>query len=163
MTLTWSFARRDEGEDEDDFASFCCWDGSPSAPWVEEVENYVRGWVLRDARHVLALRNEDGELVGVAAFEERTIGVPLAAPVDHPGWHLLVVAIRLEDQRCGLSGDVFAAVFEAMRAVDANRVLYTAYVHRDNQASLRACGGVGLLPFQPKDDHYWILLGEVPE
>lgn len=159
MALSWSFARR---EDEDEFAGFSCWDGAAGTPWVEEVENYVRGWVLRDARYVVALSNEDGELVAVAAFDERSIGVPLVAPVDHPGWHLLVVAVRLDQQNRGLSKEVFDCVFEAMRSVDPERVLYTAYVHRENRASMRACARVGLLPFHPKDEHYNTLLGEVP-
>jgi hypothetical protein len=161
VASTWSFASLND--DEDEFAAFTCWDSSPGAPWVEEVENYVRAWVLRDAPHVLALRNERGDLVAVAAFDERTISVPRVAPVDHPGWHLLVVAIRLEDQRRRLSREVFSAVFEAMREVDRERSLYTAYAHREHRASLRACKCVGLLPFWPKDNHYWILLGEVPE
>jgi RimJ/RimL family protein N-acetyltransferase len=159
VAVSWSFARL---EDEAEFASFSCWDGVAGTPWVEEVENYVRGWVLRDARHVVAVRSEDDELVAVAAFDERSIAVPLVAPVDHPGWHLLVVAIRLDHQGQGLSREVFDAVFEAMRRVDPERVLYTAYVHRENRASMRACARVGLLPFHPKDEHYHTLLGEVP-
>jgi RimJ/RimL family protein N-acetyltransferase len=161
VVLTWSFASRDG--DGDEFAAFSCWDGSSDTPWVEEVENYVRHWVFRDAQHVLALRNENGDLVAVAAFAQRTIAVPLLAPVDHPGWHLIVVAIRLEDQRHGLSAEVFSAVFEAMRTVDPDRVLYTATAHRENVGSMRACERIDLLPFVLKDDHYWVLLGEVRE
>jgi RimJ/RimL family protein N-acetyltransferase len=161
MGLTWSFASRNN--DEEDFAAFSCWDGSPDDPWAQEVEDYIQWWVLRRARYAIALRNEHDELVAVAAFDERVIAVPLVAPVDHSGWHLLVMAIRLEDQRRGLSSEVFSAVFEAMRAIDPDRVLYTAYAHRDNRASLRAGERVGLLRLRPKDEHYWILLGEVPD
>jgi hypothetical protein len=161
VALTWSFARPED--DGDDFARFACWDGAPSTAWVAEVENYIRVWALRHAKYVVAFRNELGELVAVAAFDDRVIGVPLVNPVDHAGWHLLVIAIRLEDQRSGLSREVFDGVFAAMREVDPDRILYTAYVHRANRASFEACKRVDLLPLHLKDEHYWVLLGEVPE
>ena len=50
-----------------------------------------------------------------------------------------------------------------MRLVDPERLLYVAYAHRENHASLRAGRRMGLLQFHLKDDHYWILLGEVPD
>ncbi len=159
MPLSWSFTGHD---DDDEFGTFSCWDGDPSAPWVAEVENYVRAWALRDAQYVLTFRDDEGTLVAVAAFDKRVISVPIVEPIDHPGWHLLVVAIRLQDQRKGLSRDVFGGIFEAMRAVDSDRVLYTAYVHIANRSSVEACARVELLPFVQKDEHYWILLGEVP-
>lgn len=161
MPLSWSFASRED--DEGEFASFLCWDGDPSTPWIAEVQNYVHGWIFRDAKHVLAFRDLRGELVAVAAFDERVISVPIVAPVNHAGWHLLVVAIRLEDQGRGFSREVFDGVFEAMRTVDSERVLYTAYVHQANRSSVEACRRVGLLPFLRKDEQYWILLGEVSE
>lgn len=63
----------------------------------------------------------------------------------------------------GLSTEVFNTTFEAMRLVDPERLLYVAYAHRENHASLRAGRRMGLLQFHLKDDHYWILLGEVPD
>jgi RimJ/RimL family protein N-acetyltransferase len=160
VSLAWSFATRDR--DEDSFARFHCWDGNSDAPWVEEVENYVRAWLLREAEHALAFRDDGGDFIAVAGFDPRTIFVPIVEPVAHPGWHLQVVAVRLESQRQGLSQEVFSGTFAAMREVDPGRVLYTATAHRENTASLRAAALAGLLPFRRKDEHYVELLGEVP-
>jgi RimJ/RimL family protein N-acetyltransferase len=149
-------------DDEDDFASFSCWDGSTTTPWIEEAENHVRGWLLSNAKYALAFRDEEGHLVATSAFDERVISVPLVAPVDHPGWHLQVVAIDLEHQRRGLSRQILAQTLEAMHEFDPTRVLVTANVHREHRASLKVCARAGLTRFIPKDDQYWTLLGEVP-
>jgi hypothetical protein len=50
-----------------------------------------------------------------------------------------------------------------MRQIDAERVLLTANVHRNHTISRRACARVGLNPWTPLDEHYWVLLGEVPD
>lgn len=161
MRLTRSFATREY--DEDAFAAFSSWAGRDGEPWIEEADNYVRVSVLRHAAHVLAFRDAARDLVAVSAFDERTIAVPLAAPVDHPGWHLQVVAIRVEDQRKGLSQLIFQETFAAMRELDPERVLVTAHAHKDHFASISACRQAGIEAFYMKDDDYWMLLGEVPE
>jgi RimJ/RimL family protein N-acetyltransferase len=160
LPLSWSFATVER--DANDFAHFQCWNGDPGLPWVEEAENYVRAWVLRRSENVLAFRDEGGALVAVSAFDPRVILVPIVNPVEHPGWHLQVVAIRLDQQGHGLSREIFTGTFAAMKSVDPNRVLYTANVHKDNRPSLRAGAAVGLLQFRRKDAFYLELLGEVP-
>jgi hypothetical protein len=147
--------------DREEFAEFeCCKDDKPD-PWVQEAETYVRGWVLDRAEYVLAHRNESGKLVAVSAFDKAVIGLPLMSPTDHPGWHLQVVAISKDDQGQRLSRDVFDATFQAMRRQNAERVFVTANVHQNHGLSLRACASVGLTPWIPLDDEYWVLLGEV--
>lgn len=148
--------------DDAEFAAFCCWDGDDATPWAEEAENYVRGWALQHAEHVLAFRDNGGSLVAVSAFDRRVIAVPLVAPQDHPGWHLQVVAVDIDHQGRGVFGDVMSATYDAMRSLDPDRVLVTAHVHRDNEHSLKACRRHGLLPFVGLDEHYLVLLGEVP-
>lgn len=158
--LRWSWA----GEaDSQEFAEFECSHGESAPAWVREAELYVRHWVIREAQYVLAHRDEAGDLVAVSAFDRTTIGLPLLAPTDRPGWHLQVVAIALRERGRGTSAEVFANTFSAMRQVDASRVFVTANVHREHAASQRACSNAGLTPWIPKDDEYWILLGEVPE
>lgn len=160
MALRWEFAER--ASHDQDFAEFACWDGRSGRPWIEETENYVRGWVLREATHVLAFRDRAGALLAVAAFDEHAVAVPLVEPVEQPAWLLRVIAIDLEHQRTGLSAQVFAGTFEAMREVDHDRVLVIARAHRRNRASLAACKSVEMLPFRAIDEHYLELLGEVP-
>lgn len=138
----------------------CCGCGN-EAPWTEEAENYVRGSVLRRSEHCLAFRDA-GELVAVSAFDPSTLGWPLNQPVDHPVWHLNVVAIALAHQSQGLSAEVFESTFEAMRQIDASRDVVTAFVHESHVASLNACARVGLEPLKPIDDDYWLLLGPLP-
>jgi len=157
--LTWSWATDD---DADEFAQFVCSQGAAAPPWEREAEAYVRAWVFRHAQYVLAHRNEDGALIGVSAFDETVIGVPLLSPLDHPGWHLQVVAISLDHQNQGHSHEVFDGTFEAMRQRDADRVFLTANVHRQHGVSQHACEKAGLTPWIPLDDEYWILLGELP-
>lgn len=145
-----------------DFAAFSCWDGDDATPWIEEAENYVRGFVLRRAENVLAFRTAENELVAVSAFDERTIHVPIVNPVAHDGWHLQVVAIDCDHQKRQLSRQIFEATFAAMRDRDPSRVYVTARVHKDHSNSAKACDAVGLSLLRPNDEHYLILLGEVP-
>lgn len=160
MALVWTFAGRD---DDGEFASFRCWDGDRQKPWVEEVENYVRAGLLRQpGMYVLAFR-EEGELVGVSAFYRRTIGLPALDPVDHDAWHLEVVAVRLDRQGESLSRVILEQTLAMMREEDPQRVLVVAVCHRENGAALAACERVGLLPFVQQDEHYWVLVGELPD
>jgi RimJ/RimL family protein N-acetyltransferase len=160
MELERSFASRDR--DQNDLASFACWDGNPESPWVEEAENYIRGWALSNAQHVLTFRDEQGLLVAVTAFDERIISVPRVAPIEHNGWHFQVAAVSLEHQGRGLSNQILTATLAAMHELDEQRVLVTAHAHREHHLSLKACERVGLSKYLPLDDHYWILLGEIP-
>lgn len=157
--LSWSWA---DDSDADEFSGFVCSDENSEA-WVLEAENYVRNWVLRRAERVLAHRDETGHLIAVSAFDSVVIGLPLLSPIDHPGWHLQVIAISTAHQNSRVSGEVYSGTFDAMRQLDSDRVFLTANVHRSHAASLRAAAKVGLEPWYPMDDHYWVLLGEVPE
>ncbi|MGI8413461.1 MAG: hypothetical protein ACR2QA_13465 [Solirubrobacteraceae bacterium] len=147
--------------DDADFAAFCCC-GDNDPAWIEEVEDYVRGSVLRRVEHTLAFRDGQGDLIAVSAFAERVIRVPIVDPVAHEGWHLQVVAISLEHQRQRLSKQIFEQTFAAMREIDASRVYVTANVHREHRSSRKACSEVGIDLWTPLDDHYVVLLGEVP-
>jgi RimJ/RimL family protein N-acetyltransferase len=156
-----SFATR---ADDADFAGFeCC--GDDAAPWALETENYVRSSVLGHAEHVLALRDEEGALVAVSAFDRKRIEVPRAVdPLDLKGWQLQVVAVHRESQRNGLCAAVFANTFDAMRDLDPGRGVVQANVHKDNSPSIKACRNAGLfelMPLEPEGE-YWILLGRVP-
>jgi acetyltransferase (GNAT) family protein len=150
--------RADDGE----FAAFGCWNGDPGQPWAAEVENYVRGTLLRqpDTR-ILAFR-EEGELVAVSAYYKRTIGVPALNPTEHDAWHLEVVAIRLDRQGEGLSHEVIEQTLRAMREEDPGRVLVTAVAHRDNIGAFAACAHFDLLQYVQQDPDYWVLVGELP-
>jgi hypothetical protein len=160
--VSWERLIATHAADADDFANFQCWNGDRATPWIEEVENYVRVSVLRAAVWSVAFRDEKGKLAAVAAFDPVPIEVPLCNPVVNPGWKLQVVAIRLEYQAQGHSQMVFRETFEAMREANPDRILVTASIHRKHTASLKACERVGIAPFLPKDEHYWIALGEVP-
>jgi RimJ/RimL family protein N-acetyltransferase len=129
---------------------------------VREAEDYVRCFALRHADFVLAFRDDDGKLVAVSAFDRRDIELPLNAPTTHPGWHLQVVALAVEHQSKGFAADVFAQTFEEMRAIATERIFVTATVHRDHRASLAAAARAGLTQLVQMDEHYWVLLGEVP-
>lgn len=157
--LSWSWAG---DADAEEFAAFVCCDRETADPWVIEAENYVRGWVLGHADHVVAHRNEAGVLVAVTAFDHSVIGIPIRNPLDHPGWHLQVVAVSADQQNQGLSSEIVSGTFEAMRSVDRDRVYVTANVHRNNRASLTACDRAGIQLWYQRDDDYLVLLGEVP-
>jgi len=160
VTLTRSVGSLD---DDADFGSFRCWDGDNAKPWVEEVENYVRGALLRQPdMHILAFR-EAGELAAVAAFYRRIIGLPILDPVDQQAWHLEVVAIRLDRQGQGLSSAVLQQTLEAMRVMDSDCILITGLVHCDNDGAFTACSRVGIKKLVQRDEHYWLVLGELVE
>jgi hypothetical protein len=129
---------------------------------VVEAEDYVRAWVLRRAQYVISHRDDAGALVAISAFDETVIGIPLLSPLDHPGWHLQVVAIAHDHQNQRLSLNVFRNTFQAMRDRDPDRVFVTANVHRNHVVSQHVCARAGLLSWIPLDQHYWVLLGEVP-
>lgn len=159
MPLTREYATPlSEGE----LDSFCCWDGAPNTPWAEEAENFVRAWMLGTVEHILLFRDQDA-LIAVSAFDRRKIEVPLVAPRANPGWHLQVVAVTLDRQGHGLFDDVILGTFAEMRQLDPERVLITGSVHRENQRSFQACARHGIDYFLPRDDHYVVVLGEVPE
>ena len=158
MALSRSFA----GPDDDGyFAAFRCWDGSDGKPWLEEVENYIRGALLRQPDiYVLAFR-EEGQLVAVSAFYKRTIGLPALDPIDHDAWHLEVVAVGFDRQQEGLSREVLEQTLAVMWEADPERVLIVGVAHRDNRAAFAACSQIGLLKFVQRDEHYWVLVGEL--
>jgi hypothetical protein len=158
VALVRAFATR---ADDEEFSRFSCWDGNSALPWVEEVEDDIRGgWIFKRAEHVVAIR-DDGDLVAVSAFFPRDIGLPVVAPVPQLGWHLHALAVRLDLQRSGLSVVALEQTFAAMREIDPNRDLFTVRVHQDNVASTRLCGRYQLAPF-PRDDPVYIeLLGDV--
>jgi RimJ/RimL family protein N-acetyltransferase len=112
---------------------------------------------------VLAFRDDEQRLVAVSAFDPRRIDIPLNAPVEHHGWHLQVVALDREQQGHGLAQVVFAETFAAMREVDPARILVTGNIHKDNSPSFAAAGRAGLTRLVPLDEHYWVVLGEVPK
>jgi hypothetical protein len=146
-----------------EFAAFKCWDRDPAKVWAREVENYVRGRLLwRPDNTTLAFR-EQGHLVAVSSYYPSTIGLPLVEPVEQPSWHLDVLAIQLQRQRARLADEILHQTFDEMRDEDPERILVTGFVHNDNTPSLRACARVGLTRLIPRDDYYWIVLGEVPE
>jgi RimJ/RimL family protein N-acetyltransferase len=147
--------------DDADFARFACWNQSDVEPWAEEVENYIRGTLLHQANnYTLTFRAED-QLVAVASFYKSTIGLPLAYPADHPSWHLDVVAVTLQHQGSGHSLEVYQKTLQAMRDIDPDPILLTAFTHVDNHAAIESAKQIGLTPLCPRDDIYWILLGEL--
>ncbi|HEY2053441.1 MAG TPA: GNAT family protein [Solirubrobacterales bacterium] len=148
--------------DNSELASFCCCpDGGPA--WAKETENYIRAASLRQAEKVLLLHDDDGELVGVSAFDTRMIDVvPVLEPVEVRGWHLHAMAIRLDDQRQGLCGELFVQTFDAMYGQDRTRSLVTANVHEENHPSIKACAKAGLELLRPNGDGYNLLLAVVP-
>jgi hypothetical protein len=89
--------------------------------------------------------------------------LPLVEPIEQPSWHFDVLAIQLQRQRAGLASEIFRQTFEEMQDEDPARILVTGFVHRSNAPSLIACERAGLTPLIPRDDEYWIVLGEVPE
>jgi hypothetical protein len=150
-------------DDAIEFDAFACWDRDPAAVWAHEVENYIRGRLLWRFENITLAFREDGELVAVSSFYPSVIGLPLVEPVEQPSWHLDVLAIRLERQRAGLAAEIFQQTFAEMRDEDQERILVTGFVHRENRPSFVACERAGLTRLTPRDDDYWIVLGEVPE
>jgi hypothetical protein len=150
-------------DDATEFDAFACWDGDAAAVWAHEVENYIRGRLLWRFENITLALREEGELAAVSSFYASTIGLPLVEPVEQPSWHLDVLAVQLQRQRVGLAAEVFEQTFAEMRTEDQDRILVTGFVHRDNAASFAACERAGLMRLIPRDNDYWIVLGEVPE
>jgi hypothetical protein len=66
--------------DDAELAAFCCC-AEGATRWQLEVEEYIRSFALRQADRILGLRQDDGRLVGVSAFDPRTIdGLPIQRP-----------------------------------------------------------------------------------
>lgn len=147
-------------EDDDEFSTFECWDGVAPLPWVAEVHNYVRGWVLRQEPFVLAFR-EDQELVAVSAFRPSSIDLPLAEPISRDAWHLAVVGVRLQHQGQGLCQSVIEETFSRMREQDPARSLVTAFIHEDNGPSLRACARAGLIELHRRMTPFVLTVAEI--
>lgn len=150
-------------DDAIEFDGFGCWDRDPLTVWAHEVENYIRGRLLWRFENVTLAFREEGQLIAVSSFYPTTIGLPLVEPIEHPSWQLDVLAVQLHRQRAGLAAEIFRQTFEEMRHEDPERVLVAGFVHRSNGPSFDVCARAGLTPLVPRDDHYWIVLGEVPE
>lgn len=160
MALHRTFANR--ADDGDDFSRFRCWNGDDQLPWVEEVEDDIRGgWIFKRAPHVLALREDDGELVAVSAFLSRPVYIPIAAPEEVDAWHLHVLAVHIDHQGGGLSAEVIAETLAAMGEVDPARAIFTVRVHEQNAPSIALCNRYRLAPFPQRDPPYLELLGDV--
>jgi RimJ/RimL family protein N-acetyltransferase len=148
-------------DDDAAFAAFRCWDGVTGQPWTEEVENRIRGSLLRQFTNFTFAFREDGELVAVSSFFPHDIGIPLNQPEDVPSWHLDVMAVRFDLQRAGLSQQVLELTFDAMRAEDRERVVVSAYIHHQNTGAIQAATRAGITAFHPRDDDYWVFVGDV--
>jgi hypothetical protein len=158
MALVRSFA----GADNDaDFAGFTCWDGDPENFFAEEAQNFIRGAMLWQFDSFNLAFRENGDLVAVSSFYRRTWPIPPPGP-ERPAWHLDVAAVSVERQRSGLSREVFTETFAVMREIDPERILVSAFVHRENLAAYGACAAVGITLWTPRDEDYVILIGEVP-
>ena len=140
------------------FASFECWSGDEGEPWVREVEDFIRGFVLGRPNHTFGAWR-DQQLIGVASFYEKSLGLPLNNPVEVPVWHLEVLGVALDLQGEGIGRDLLASTLGVMRQLDVKRRLVTGYVHVENHASHRLCSSAGLEPLTPLDAHYWIYVG----
>ena len=149
--------------DFEDLAAFSCCRGTDDPPWIKEAEHYIRVAALRHAGFVLAFRDAQGVLAAVSAFDLRDIHIPMSAPAPQPGWHLQVLALATAYQGKGRSTEVFMQTFEEMKAIAGERVLVTANVHNQHAASIAAAARAGLTYLVPKDEHYTVLLGEIPE
>lgn len=145
-----------------ELAAFCCCkEGAPD--WQREVEDYLRGAAVRRAQYVLGLRKDEGELVGVSAFDPKSItGLPVRQPIEVRGWRLLAVGIALDDQGQGHARALFIETLTMMLRLDRSRSLVKARVHEDNTLSLRACASAGIEPHPPPVDGYLQLIGAVP-
>jgi RimJ/RimL family protein N-acetyltransferase len=146
--------------DRDDFARFCCSDGSA---WCDEAERHVRIHALGDT-FALALRDDAGALVAVSSFYPRVIDlVPVVAPLPQPGWHLQVLAIAADHQRHGLAAEVFAETFARMREYGPERELVSAVVRQEHRVSRKVAEAAGLMFLGERGDGYINLVGFVPE
>ncbi len=148
-------------EDDAAFAAFSCLaTGTPSTPWLEEVENYVRARVLRvPDLHVLAFRDGD-ELIAVSAFYESEIELPANQPAGYPAWHLEVVAVAHPRQRNGVGLEVLDHTLSVMRDISPDRVFVVARAHLKNRASIGLCAKRGITPYVPSGT-YWVMVGDL--
>ena len=148
-------------DDKGELAGFSCSTESPSEPWAQEAENFIRGWVVNHSEKVLLFRTMDAQIAAVTAFSSRQVEVPILEPQTHAGWHLDVVGVATELQGAGIGRLVIGSTFDEMRSVKPERVLVTATVHKENAAAMRCAASVGLTPLIAKDAHYWVLLAEL--
>jgi hypothetical protein len=143
-------------------AAFRCWDGDPNTPWVKEVEEYVRVKALHYSQNCRAFREkEGGEVVAFSAFGRREVHIPLLGGTPEPCWHMDVAAVSLDRQRDGLSHEVFESTFATMRELDSGLAFVTAWVHKDNVASVKACAAVDLDYYYMAQSSYACLLKEL--
>jgi hypothetical protein len=150
--------RADDGE----VAAFCCC--PEDAPHFQrEVEDYLRAAALKRAEYVLGLRDEEGSLVGISAFDPEPIpGPPVEPSIEVRGWKLLAIGIDIEQQRNGHSKTLLERTFETMFHLDESRSLVIARAHVDNVASLTACAAAEIEVYPPKAGDYHRLVGKVP-
>lgn len=148
--------------DLDACVAFRCWDGDPDSHWAKEVEEYVRVNALRYSEHCLAFREEESrELAAFTAFGRREVHIPLLDGAREPCWHMDVAAVSLDRQQAGLSRELFEGTFAAMRELDSGLMFVTAWVHESNEASIKACAGVGLDFYYMAHGPYACLLKEM--
>lgn len=163
-----------KARDGHDLLAFNCWSGDPKEPYAADAEHYIQKSALRSAHKTLAFRTEDGELVGVSAFDRRLITPYEAAHYRVPGWHLQVIGIDRGFQGTDVTSDlprcaaemrtseyVFRRTYARMLEIDAARVVVTARVHGDNQPSIMAAARVSLERTVREFEEYWRMLGEV--
>ena len=155
MTLERRFA---SGKDDELLASFWCWGGGEDY-WVEEVENHIRGWLLKHSEHTV-LFSDDEQLVAVSGFSRRDVSIVLETI---PAWHLDVVAVDLDRQGAGLANEVFIGTFHAMTEMDPGRRIVTARIHTRNLASRSAANKAGIHAFRPETDDFWEFVGTVSD
>ena len=149
---------------DDELAQFsCCPDDSPGH--ISAVQKYLAVFAQRQSAYVLGLRDENGTLVGVSAFDETTVKVlPVLNPTEVRGWHLDAVGIALSHQRRGYSKLLFDETFSVMHQLDPSRSLVVASVHYENEISIAACAAAGLEPYLPAEGEreFHELVGVVP-
>lgn len=149
--------------DEKDRAEFLNFDscGDDASPWAVAADIYASTWATRKAAHCLGLRDNDGRLAAVSAFDPRSFDLSDTGDLTE-GWHLQVIAVRHDLHNRRVADDVFALTWAHMLVIDNERLLVSAHVHRDNAASLRCCERNGLSRTRELEDGYLLLLGVVP-
>jgi GNAT superfamily N-acetyltransferase len=150
-------------DDQEVLQFCCCEDDAPD--YIASVQRYVSILALRRDEHVVGLRDQDDDLIGIASFDRTVIGIlPMQQPTDVRGWYLKAAAVDLDRQGDGISKALFDSTFEIMRHLDPSRSLIAAAVHRNNLPSIGACAKVGLdvyLP-APAGEDFHQLIGTVP-
>jgi len=144
-----------------ELAAFCCCpEGAPG--WQQEVETFLRTAVFRRADYVVGLW-DGGQLVGVSGFNPITIkGLPVASPIDLPGWDLIVIGVSLDQQQNGHGKTILAETLKIMAQTDPTRTLVSARAHRENHVSIYVCAEAGIEALPPPDGDYIRLIGGVP-